>query len=286
MDADPATMEKHEFTAIGYSFEWLMPEYHEQYLPKIAGSLRRGLPVISYVIIGPPEAGLITGYDEGGDVIMGWNFFQNFELGIEKDTEGYYRKRDWAKDVQSLLIIGDKIERPSLKGTYQAALELGLIVTRTPIVRPELDAPEWYQRRHNGLATYTAWAEHLQKDEDFLMADERMLQQCYRVHNDAVGWIAEARWYGSQFLIGMTENGDDLIHRDAIEDLYHATALYAGEHGLIWGLVDLADGIKNPDAWKKFAEPAVRQKMVPIILEARKKDSGAADHIERVLSFI
>jgi hypothetical protein len=284
LDADAAAMEKRAFQALGYSFELLVPNQRDQFVPRIADSLQRGMPVISYGIIGPPESGLITGYDEGGDVILGWSFFQNFDPGIEKEPSGYYRKRDWAKDAQSLLIIGEKATRPSLKDTYRAALEFSLKVTRTPMVRPEPDAPELYQYRHNGLAAYTAWAEHLLRDEDFPAGDEAVLQQRHQVHNDAVGEVAETRWYGSQFLIGMTSGGDDLIHRDAIEDLYHAAALYAGEHGLMWELWDLAGGISNPEAWKQFADPAVRRKMVPIIQDARRKDAEAVDHLERVLS--
>ena len=173
LDADAAVMEKHAFKAIGYEFEWLMPDQRDQFVPYIAESLKRRMPVISYGIIGPPESGLSTGYDDGG-----------------------------------------------------------------------------------------------------------------QVHNDAVGAVAEARWYGSQFLISMTAGGDDIIHRDAIEYLYHAAALYAGEHGLMWELWNLAGGISNPEAWKQFADPTIRRKMVPIIKEARCKDAEATDHIERVLSFV
>jgi len=285
LDADTAAMEKRAFKALGYSFELLMPDQQAQFIPRIAESLQRGMPVISYGIIGPPEPGLITGYDEGGEVILGWNFFQNFELGIKKEPSGYYRKCDWAKDVQSLLIIGEKDARPSLKATYREALAHGLAVSHTPMVRPELGAPEAYRQRHNGLAAYTAWAGHLQRDEDFPVGDETVLQQRHQVHNDAVGTVAEARWYASQFLLGMTLEGDAHIHNGAIEDLYHAAALYAGEHGLMWALWDLAGGISNPEAWKQFADPAVRRKMVPIILQARRKDAEAADHLERVLSY-
>ena len=83
----------------------------------------------------------------------------------------------------------------------------------------------------------------------------------------------------------MTLTGDEIVHNGAIEDLYHAAALYAGEHGLMWDLWNLAGGISNPEAWKQLADPAVRHKMLPIILEARRKDAEAANHLERVLSY-
>jgi hypothetical protein len=68
------------------------------------------------------------------------------------------------------------------------------------MVRPEPDAPEWYQQRHNGLAAYEAWAEHSLCDEAWPAGDEALLRAHHQIHNDAVGTVAEARWYGSVFL--------------------------------------------------------------------------------------
>jgi hypothetical protein len=149
-----------------------------------------------------------------------------------------------------------------------------LQVTQTPVT---------FGDRPNGLAAYTAWAEQLLRDEDF-PDDQAILRQRHDVHNSVVGTLAEARWYGSQFLIGMTEGGDDLFHRDAIEDLYHAAALYAGEHALMWQLWDLAGGIGHPEAWRRFADPTVRRQIAAIIQQAREKDARSAEHIMRVLA--
>ncbi len=55
-------------------------------------------------------------------------------------------------------------------------------------------------------------------------------------------------------------------------------------HDLMWKLWDLAGGNGNPDAFRKFADPAVPRQMVPIIREAREKDAQAAAHIERALA--
>ena len=289
LDADPAAMEKNAFKALGYSFELVMPKAggsnQEHYFPRIVESLQRGLPVVSYGIIGPPEAGLITGYDEGGEVLIGWNFFQGSEPGLEFEPSGYYRKRNWANDAQSgLLIIGKKQPKPALKETFRSALEFGLKVNRTPMVHPEPDAPEEFQHRHNGLAAYTAWANQLLRAEDFPAGDEAALRQHYQVHDNVLGILAEARWYGSQFFLDMTEHVDVHVHRNAIEDVLHAAALYAGEHELMWYLWDLAGGIGNPEGYKHFADPAVREKMVKIILQAGEKDARAVEHLESALA--
>ncbi|HOS44579.1 MAG TPA: hypothetical protein PK794_12865, partial [Armatimonadota bacterium] len=105
----------------------------------------------------------------------------------------------------------------------------------------------------------------------------------HMVHDLAVGTVAEARWYGAQFLLHLAEGIDDLIHRDAVEDLYHAAGYYAGEHALMWQLWDLAGGNGHPDAWQAFADPAVRRRMAPVIREARDKDAAAIAHLARAV---
>jgi hypothetical protein len=235
--------------------------------------------VLAFGPIGPPEAAIITGSVESGDVLIGWSFFQSipeFNAGVEFEPSGQFRKRDWFDYPPgfSFIVTGQKKQRPPLSETYRQALEWMLQVARTPVT---------FGDRHNGLAAYTAWAEQLLRDGDF-PDDEVILHQRHDVHNNVVGMLAEARWYGSQFLIGMTEGGDELIDRDAIEDLYHAAALYAGEHGLMWQLWDLAGGNGHPEAWRKFADPAVRRQMAPIIQQARDRDAQAVDHIEQALA--
>lgn len=286
---DAAAMEKNAFRAIGYHFDWIMPspdrDNQAVFLPPIVESLQRGLPVVSYGVMGPPEAGLITGYDEAGDVLLGWNFFQKlpeFTAGVTFEPAGYFRKRDWAGDTACLLIVGEKQSKPPLKETYRTALEFALQVVRTPMVRPGPHEEQWYRHRHNGLAAYTAWAEHLLRDEAFPPDDEATLCAHHAIHNDAVGYVAEARWYGGQFLIEVA-NPDHMPFQMA-EDLYHAAALYAGEHELMWQLWDLAGGNGNPLAYRTLAEPSVRRQMAQIILEARDKDARAADHIAHALA--
>ncbi len=67
-------------------------------------------------------------------------------------------------------------------------------------------------------------------------------------------------------------------------DLLHAAACYAAEHELMWKLWSLAGGNGCPDAWRKFADPDVRRRMVPIILQAKQKDAQAADYVASALA--
>ena len=142
--------------------------------------------------------------------------------------------------------------------------------------------PKTFGDRATGLLAYTAWADHLLRDGDF-PDDDAVLRQRYDVHNNVVGLVAEARWYGALFLSEAGANPPAQNYRMS-EDLLHASACYAAEHALMWRLWDLAGGIGNPEAYKRFADPAVRRAMAPVILEAREKDARAADHIGAALA--
>jgi hypothetical protein len=229
-------------------------------------------PVIGFGVAGPPEAAIIAGYDEGGDVLIGWSFFQQmpeFAAGLEFEPSGHFRKRDWFQDTESLLIIGDKQAAPKPGDVYTQALRWNIEVARRPLVSGSA----------NGLAAYTAWAEALVRDEDFPTADEATLRARHQRHEMAVSCVAENRWYGSQFLI----EAADHVHYSLIEDLYTAAARLAGEHDLMWKIWDAAGGNGNPNAWAKLAEPAVRRQIIAHILQARDKDLDAVEHLEHAL---
>jgi hypothetical protein len=294
MSADPEAPERWGYRALGYPFTWLEKkpaagepdEGRARFLRAIVESLEQGRPVVAYGVVGPPEPALIAGYDEGGEVLIGWSFFQSipdFSTGVEFEPGGYFRKRDWFKDTFCLLVLGERQERPPLKQIFRDALEWMVKVARNPRVRPEADAPEWYRGRANGLAAYTAWAESLLQDGDYAGLDEAGLRQAFEIHNSAVGQVAEARWYGSQFLL-QAANPDYNPPLSLAEDLYHAAGYYAAEHDLMWKLWDLAGGNGNPDGWKYLGDPEIRRKMAEVILQAREKDALAIEAIERNLT--
>jgi hypothetical protein len=281
MSDDPVAPFDRAFRAAGYEYQVVSVEEGRDnealFRQRIIDSIQKGRPVLAFGPIGPPESAIITGYDEGGDVLIGWSFFQSipdFNAGVQFEPSGQFRKRDWFSYPPqfSFIVIGEKKEPPPLRETYHRALEWMLQVTRTPVT---------FCDRSNGLAAYSAWAEQLLRDEDF-PDDEATLRQRHDVHNNVVGMLAEARWYGSQFLI---QAGDaDMAHYGTIADLYHAAACYAAEHDLMWKLWDLVGGNGNPDAYRHFADPAVRRQMVPVIRQAQEQDAQAAEHIAQALA--
>jgi hypothetical protein len=279
MSDDPTAPFERGLRATGYAYEMVSKEQGTEKLfrQRIVESIRdRGRPVLGLGVVGPPEPCIVAGYDEGGDVLLGWSFFQGFPEfapGLEFERSGYFRKRDWYADTEGLILLGDKGERPPLRDTYRKALKWGLQVMRTPVTHGD---------RHNGLAAYTAWADQLLRDEDFDGADLSTLWQRFTVHDGAVSVVAEARWYGSLFLAQAAADGGDW---HASEDLYHAAACFAAEHALMWQAWDEMGGIgHSEEKVLRLAEPAVRRAIVPIVHEALAKDRAASEHIERALA--
>ena len=278
---DPAEIFRRGFAAIGYEYETsrhsdLRKEGDDNDAiarSRIIESIRdKGRPVLAHGVIGPPEECIIAGYDEGGDVLMGWNFFQSspdWQADVESEPNGMFRKRNWFADTWSLILIGDKGEQPDRNEVYREALRWALDVIRTPT---RFD-------RRNGLAAYDAWAEHLLRNDDIATDDMAVLRDRFMVHNDAVGCVAEGRWYASIFLAQIATDAS----LNAPE-LYAAASCCAAEHDLMWKVWGLVGGLGFDDEKiRKLADPDVRRQMAPIIHQTREKDAEAAEHIERAL---
>jgi RNA polymerase sigma factor (sigma-70 family) len=270
------------FEAVGYAYRFVTrdpkkPKSGKLLRESIIKSIRDyGRPIIGFGVIGPPECSIITGYDDKGQVLIGWSFFQSapdFSAGVDLEPSGYFRKRDWLKDTWGIIIIGEKKQAPARGEIYRKALRRAVELTRKPKIHLGGE-------RHNGLAAYTAWAEAITKDEDFPAKDMSVLRERHMSHDNMVGMVAEGRWYASHFLRQVAENETDMA-----ENLSAAIDCYEAEHSLMWKIWGLVGGIgRSDEKVKKFAEPEIRRQIAPIILEARDKDAKAADYIEKVLA--
>ena len=66
--------------ALGREFSFMGREEEtgkEEFVEYIKSNVAKGYPVIALGIIGPPEPCIVAGYELSGDVVVGWNFFQN-----------------------------------------------------------------------------------------------------------------------------------------------------------------------------------------------------------------
>jgi len=262
------------FAAVGYGLELVHVRRDEPDAEavrrKVIESIDAGRPVIAHGVIGPPEECILTGYDDGGEVVIGWNYFQGDDglADVEFEPSGQFRKRNWVADTWSLVLIGEKADPPpEPKEVLRTALEWAVEVIRAPVR---------FGDRHNGLAAFDAWIEHLGYD-DQIAADPAM---GIEVHDDAVGVVAEGRWYASIFLAEAARWMPFLA-----PELLAAASCCAEQHALMWKLWDILGGHgRGPDHQQRLCDADRRRQMVPIIRQAREKDARVAEHIERALA--
>lgn len=234
---------------------------------RIIDSIDRGFPAILHGVVGPPEPSIITGYDEDGDVLVGWSFFQYEMEGLEYEPCGYFRKRNWFPDTYDLILIGDKWQKIDEDAILRKTLQWGLEVSRTP---------KTWKDRCNGHAAYSAWADQLETDP--LQVNDGD-EDPFHIHNDAIGTIAECRWYGSRFLADMAGKQPKMA-----ADLLAASSCYAEEHDLMWKIWGCAGGHgRGEEEREAFKDPTNRDKMAMLIRTARDKDIMASNHIEMAI---
>jgi hypothetical protein len=262
------------FQAVGYHYTALDPETNNEMTMRdavIQSITAAAHPVLAFGVIGPPEICIVAGYDDGGDTLIGWNFFQDDREAFPEqafEENGMFRKTDWYPGSQGLILIGDKRSRPPQKVLDRKALAWALDVVRTPI------ANEYY----SGLRAYEAWAEWLQRDEDF-PDDLEVLAERKMVHYDAMAMVAE-RARAADFLRSMADR-----HPSTSGALRAAVACYENEHELLGRMHEATGGFMGtPAETRELLNADTRAGIGGIILQARDLDMEAADHLERALN--
>ena len=282
MEENPIEPFIRAFKAVGYGHEILIRKDfargHEGvpvsddelvYRQRIIRNIKdKGRPVIAIGVVGPPEPCIITGYDEGGDVLIGWSYFQETPFEIPKE---YFRKSDWFLETYGIILIGEKQEKPPLSEIYRSALEWALVVARTSKIR----------EFHSGPAAYDAWAEAMTQDEDFPADNLNVLRNRLMVHYDAM-CMANHRGRAARFLRQVAE------HEPAMaEELTEAARLYEEEDKILGKMHEATGGyIPRDDDGKvqNLADPEARRKIAEVILQVHDKDLEAASYIERALA--
>lgn len=133
MRNDPFEPLKRAFSAAGRTYT-LLPKAMDlsnkaEFIQLIKQEIDAGRPLIGFGIIGPPEACVITGYRENGEVLLGWNFFQDMpEWKGSHETEecGYFIRRNWYEhsETVALMAVGEPSEPVDEKRFLKETLKL------------------------------------------------------------------------------------------------------------------------------------------------------------------
>jgi hypothetical protein len=260
------------FAALGYEWRTIPADAgKETMIAAIMESLAEGRPAISFGIIGPPEPGLVTGYDEEGALLYGWSYFQD-------QRECYYESCDWFETMDksggvSLLIVGDRQPaRPADREVLMASLQWALDLERTAH-RPNL--PDHL----GGLAAYDGWADALEVDADYPLDDGGTMGMRMMVYGDQCIMLEE-RHQAARFLRRMKA-----FVPQAAAHLEDAAALYddVGDRvAPLWPWpIDPGAG-----AMQALADAHTRRALARHVRAARDKEAEAVEYLEAALAIL
>lgn len=223
----------------------------------IVESVDAGRPVLALGVVGPPEWCYVNGYEDGGEILIGRSYFQEFAEfadGIEKTADGSFRKAGWAGETWAVLVVTNHVGTQSLPGVYEESLRRGLAVM-------EASNAGGFPA---GAAAYRAWMQSLHADT--------FPPEAHPVHRSHVGEHAEARAYlGDHFAWAA----------DALPAASEALRLAAGAcwkiHDLMWRVweqecVEPDVSSYHQGSATAFARPEVRARAAIVVDEARRWD--------------
>jgi AraC-like DNA-binding protein len=238
MRPDPFEPIRRAFQAAGRTFSHIMknaePGNREAMITLLRSELDAGRPVIAFGIVGPPEACVLTGYQADGEVVLGWNFFQDFpewQGSIQKHEAGYFIRRGWYEhpDTLGIMAVGPMGDEPEEKDFLLDLIRFALTVMNGPAVGD----------RANGKEAFDAWEAMLRDDRQFPHgATLPMLMERLMVQGDAFTMVAEGRGYAGSFFL------DEAKRFPAHEKrLMEVSGLCRRIHEKAWEMIPFAGGM-------------------------------------------
>lgn len=280
MREDPFEPLKRAFVTAGRSYT-LLPKAADlsnkaEFIRLIKQEIDAGRPLIGFGIIGPPEACVITGYRENGEVLLGWNFFQDmpeWKGSCETEECGYFIRRNWYEhsETVALMAVGDPIEVPDEKTFLKQTLELALEVMETPQVGI----------RAAGFAAFREWAKAISDDTEF--SENTLLPLLFTrlmCQSDAFTMVSEGRAYAGWFMKEEAEKLPELADK-----LMEISGIFKKEHEIAWDMPNFHGGLQMGEYQaKELAKKENRVKIAELIQKCEEWDRRAADCIRRLLA--
>ncbi len=259
--------------ALGREFSFLGRDEgttKEAFAAFMKSAVTKGYPVIALGIIGPPEPCIVAGFESDGDVVMGWNFFQNdpeFSSEISTMDNGYFKCHTWWEntDTQAVMCIGAMI------GTPCADRE---------VIKTAMDIMQGREENSyaKGIRAYEAWGKMLLDEKWFENAasfDE--LFSKLLVQNDAMTCIGDGRKWAAKYFeelsvkYGKTEKAiclDIAEHFNRVSDIARKMMFLIGD----WS--------NTEKMLQNFKSRLNREKLAELIVSAKAQDNMAFEQMK------
>jgi len=282
---DPYEAFHRAFRAAGRSYRILKREEagKEDFIRFIKAEIEDGRPVIALGIIGPPEACLIIGYRKNGEILLGWNCFQEnqeFAKNVSQDETGYFITDGWWENECSVALIAVGEQQEALASNKEILTNAVDILTREKVTYYEKDHKVRAEYAGGQLA-YECWANSVGDDREF--SDNAVLPLLYErimCQNDAQVMISEGRSYGAGYLEGLAEENEKVAEQCKKAAGYFRKVAECG-----FKMNEAKGGfMQDEESTKKFAEPKVRQQIVKLIHKAKDYEAKACELMKEIVT--
>lgn len=275
------------FKAAGRSVRYLAREESDKegFIAFIRQEIDSGRPLIAQGVIGPPEACIITGYTDGSQTLVGWNFFQDnpeFAKDVALHETGYFMTKGWWENKSTLLLMAIGEEQGSLPTSKEILQNAVDVLSREQIVIPNRYGSETHTYA-GGPAAYDAWAARISDDTEFPkdailpILYERMVCQ-----TDAQDMVGEGRsyaacylgWVGQQYPAVAKQCGEAArLFKNAAQCTFEMNAVRGGFE-------------QNEYTIRRFATPEVRHELALLIRKAKRCDEEACALLKEICAEI
>jgi len=198
------------FDACGYEYEYIpragIQKDTAKYIQKMVESIDKGIPVLTYGIVGPPTCSIIYGYDENGDILIGWSQFADNE---------YFQVKNGLMESDALIFIGNKKHSADIAEGIRKAIYNIPRFANLPQTNIKF-----------GKAAFDAWADSLLDDDAFM--DEEKLEQPLDTYGSCTVQFGTNRHYMNDYLQKAKKLCPDIVPLiDKLEQAYkHADAAF------------------------------------------------------------
>jgi len=77
ISTDPYEPIRRAIEATGYEYTLCQKAFEQEDTAAIMASIAKGIPVLAFGVVGPSDCCIISGYDEGGEVLLGWSTYRD-----------------------------------------------------------------------------------------------------------------------------------------------------------------------------------------------------------------
>ena len=242
------------------------------YLAHIKAELDCGRPLIALGVVGPPEACIVTGYQNHGETLLGWSLFQGggpFDENLKTHETGYFIREKWWENTYVIMSIGEEV------GTLTPVKE---ILENALMLMTEENIETYNGSRpfYGGQAAYEAWAKTV--EDDLQYTKDTNMFETITSHQEQETMLWEGRSKAAAYMSFLAEQYPE-ISKYFIE----CADLLKSASGCIQKMQGARGGRNDENTQNKFREKQTRLEIASHIRQAATYEKDACIIIENII---